>query len=530
MDIKSLETSHSWRESLQALFQRHVFYMLLLGFSAGLPLLLIFSSLSLWLGEAGIEKSAVTYFSWAALGYSFKFVWAPLVDCLPIPFLTKTLGLRRSWLLVAQVGIICAIVLMAMSNPALENDLMWMAFGAVLLGFSAATQDISIDAYRIEAVSADLQGLMSSAYIAGYRLGMIVTGAGALYLASYFGSTSEQYNYSAWQLTYFIMALFGFVGVVATFLIQEPIKRASEFTHSANEYLGLLGAFVICATGFVACFYVSGDALQPAKDALAVLLNNHAFSGFLIELLRLALALLVVFLLGRLTVRLGIANRQMLTSSYVSPIKQFFDDYGVKTAWLLLALIGLYRISDIVLGVMSNLFYQDLGFTKIEIANAVKFFGLLMTIIGGFLGGVLVMRIGVMRILWFSALLVVVTNLMFVLLYFTGKNIPVLYAVVSADNLVAGIATAAFIAFLSSLVNVQFTAMQYAIFSSLMTLIPKVLAGYSGSIVENIGYPGFFIFTGLIGVPILALVILVQKSLEARDKELHSASLKHVSE
>lgn len=520
MDIQSLKAQHTWSESLKALFQRQVFFMLLLGFSAGLPLMLIFSSLSLWLGEAGINKSTVTYFSWAALGYSFKFVWAPLVDCLPLPVLTKALGLRRSWLLLAQVGIISAICIMASSNPIIESDLTWMALGAVLLGFSAATQDISIDAYRIEVASADMQGLLSAAYIAGYRVAMIVAGAGALYLASYLGSTTEQYLYEAWQYTYYVMAMFGLVGVIATFLISEPIKRESQFSHSANEYLGLLMAFLVCVAGFVVCFSLSSDLSDQLKILLGEALNNKALSGFVVELLRLAVALFVAVVLGKLCIVTGVVNRLMLSNSYVSPVKQFFDDYGVETAWLLLALIGLYRISDIVLGVMSNLFYQDLGFTKVDIANAVKFFGLAMTIIGGFLGGLWVMRHGVMRVLFISALLVVITNMMFIALYFTGKNVFVLYAVVSADNLVAGIATAAFVAFLSSLVNVQFTAMQYAIFSSLMTLIPKVLAGYSGSIVESIGYPGFFIFTGLVGLPILALVVLAQRSLDIHEHEV----------
>ncbi|MGR6870787.1 AmpG family muropeptide MFS transporter [Pseudomonas sp. HK3] len=519
--IKSLEVKHSWSESFKALFQRQVFFMLLLGFSAGLPLMLIFSSLSLWLGEAGINKSTVTYFSWAALGYSFKFVWAPLVDCLPLPFLTKLLGLRRSWLLLAQLGIISAICLMASSNPVIETHLTWMAIGAVLLGFSAATQDISIDAYRIEVASADMQGLLSAAYIAGFRIAMIVAGAGALYLASYLGSTKEQYLYEAWQLTYFTMALLGLVGVFATFLISEPIKRESQFSHTANEYLGLLGAFFICVAGFVVCFYLTRDVSNQLKAVLSDVLSNKALSGFIIELLRLSFALMVAFVFGKLCIVTGVANRQMLVNSYVSPVKQFFDDYGVKTAWWLLALIGLYRISDIVLGVMSNLFYQDLGFTKVEIADAVKFFGLAMTIVGGFMGGVWVMRYGVMRVLFVSALLVVITNMMFIVLYFAGKNMMVLYAVVSADNLVAGVATAAFIAFLSSLVNVKFTAMQYAIFSSLMTLIPKVLAGYSGSIVESIGYPGFFIFTGLIGLPILVLVVMVQRSLDITERSVN---------
>lgn len=517
MDIKSLEAQHGWRESIQALFQRHVFFMLLLGFSAGLPLLLIFSSLSLWLGEAGIEKSAVTYFSWAALGYSFKFVWAPLVDCLPVPILTRLLGLRRSWLLVAQAGIISAICIMAMTDPSIENQLTWMAIGAVLLGFSAATQDISIDAYRIEAVAPDMQGLMSSAYIAGYRVGMIIAGAGALYIAEYLGSSKAHYDYVAWQYTYLIMAMFGLVGVIATLLISEPIKRESKFNHSPKEYSGLLVAFLICVSGFVTCFSLSSDVAGQLKGQMAHWLDNKALAGFLVELLRLAFAVFIVFILGKLTVAVGIANRVMLNNSYISPVRQFFDDYGFKTAWILLALIGLYRISDIVLGVMSNLFYQDMGFTKTEIADAVKLFGLIMTIVGGFVGGILVMRLGVMRVLFLGALLVVITNLLFIVLLYSGKNFYIMYAVVSADNLVAGIATAAFVAFLSSLVNVQFTAMQYAIFSSLMTLIPKALAGYSGSIVESIDYIGFFIFTGLIGLPILFLVMLAKKSLEIRE-------------
>ena len=168
--LNKIDSQHSWKESLEALLQKDVLYMLLLGFSAALPLLLIFSSLSLWLGEAGIEKSAVTYFSWAALGYSFKFVWAPLVDCLPIPVLTRMLGLRRSWLLVSQLSIVLAISIMAVTDPAIESQLVYMALGAVLLGFSSATQDISIDAYRIESVTADMQAIASSSYIAGSRI------------------------------------------------------------------------------------------------------------------------------------------------------------------------------------------------------------------------------------------------------------------------------------------------------------------------------------------------------------------------
>lgn len=512
--LKKIDTQHSWKESLFALMQKDVIYMLLLGFSAGLPILLIFSSLSLWLVQAGIEKSAVTYFSWAALGYSFKFVWAPLVDSLPIPFLTRLLGLRRSWLLVSQLSIVAAILTMASTNPAVENQLIYMALGAVLLGFSSATQDISIDAYRIESVSADMQAIVSSGYMAGYRLGMIVAGAGALYLASYFGTTKEAYVYESWRYTYQIMSLFMLVGICATFLISEPIKREKAFSYEPIEYLGLLFAFSMAVCAFIACFVLTSDMSYSLKNYIAELINNKSLAGFLIELFRLALAISVAVLIAKLLIKTRWVSSELIENSYVSPIRQFFEDYGTSTALLLLALIGLYRISDIVLGVIANVFYQDMGFSLDEIATAVKFFGLVMTLLGGFLGGIFAMKYGVMKVLFAGALLVVVTNLMFILLFYTGHNLPILYLVVSMDNLVAGISSAAFIAFLSSLVNVQFTAMQYAIFSSLMTLIPKALAGYSGSIVDSLGYVPFFIIASCIGLPILVLVYLANKKLK----------------
>ena len=514
--LKKIDMQHSWKDSLFALMQKDVLYMLMLGFSAGLPLLLIFSSLSLWLVQAGIEKSAVTYFSWAALGYSFKFVWAPLVDSLPIPILTRLLGLRRSWLLVSQLSIVVAILMMAFTNPALEDQLTYMALGAVILGFSSATQDISIDAYRIESVTADMQAIVSSSYMIGYRLGMIVAGAGALYLANYFGTTKEHYVYNSWRYTYQIMALFMLVGLGATCLISEPIKRDKAFAYEPKAYLGLLFVFSIAVATFIACFIFTSDISQSIKSDLATLMNNKNLAGFVVELMRLVSASSMAIIMAKFLIQTRVVNAELIKNSYVSPIRQFFEEYGSSTALLLLALIGLYRISDIVLGVIANIFYQDMGFSLDEIAGAVKLFGLIMTLLGGALGGILAMRYGVMRILFAGALLVVVTNLMFILLFYAGHHLPMLYVVVSMDNLVAGISSAAFIAFLSSLVNVQFTAMQYAIFSSLMTLIPKALAGYSGSVVDSLGYVPFFIIASCIGLPILVLVYLANKKLKLR--------------
>jgi len=491
--------------------------MLFLGISAGVPLLLIFSSLSLWLREAGVERSVVTYFSWAALGYSFKFVWAPLVDKLPVPILTKILGRRRAWLLFSQIMIILAIAIMAFTNPT-SVTLSTMAIGAVLLGFSSATQDIVIDAYRIEFANSDLQALMAAYYITGYRIGMLIAGAGALFLASYWGSTMQSYNYLAWKWSYLVMAGVMLIGVITTLMISEPnIQRVDHSLDNKNDYLGFLLLFVLAVTGFVASFYFSSGASQAIKPWLTEILANQHLSGFMIELVRLTVALSVAFVVAKLVIQVGVIKQEIVEQTYIVPVKDFFQRYGWSLAWLLLALIGLYRISDIVLGVISNVFYQDLGFTKVEIATVVKTFGLLMTILGGFLGGLLAVRFGVMRILFLGAVLSALTNLLFMILASMGHDLPMLYLVISADNLSAGLASAAFIAFLSSLTNISFTAVQYAIFSSLMTLLPKVLGGYSGTMVEAMGYQQFFLITAFMGLPVLILIFWANKHFDLKD-------------
>ena len=511
-------SQNSWLDTIQAFQHPRVITMLFLGFSAGVPILLIFSSLGLWLREAGVSKSSVTFFSWAALGYSFKFVWAPLVDKLPIPFISKLLGRRRSWMLLSQISIIIAILWMAQTNPTDPSSLTMMALAAVLLGFSSATQDVVIDAYRIESADINLQTLMSSTYIAGYRIGMLVAGAGALFLASYFGSDIKNYNYQAWQYSYSIMAAVMLVGIATTLIIKEPEARADTINYSAKDYLRFLILFLICVTGFVAVFYFSSDLVKNIKSSLTVIFSNKHIAGFLVELLRLVSAIAVAVLLAVLQIKAGIVKKQMAVETYVNPILDFFKRYGVGLAILILALIGFYRVSDIVMGIVANLFYQDLGYSKIEIASVVKTFGLFMTIAGGFLGGLLSVRFGVMKILFLGALLSSVTNILFMLLAQIGYNVPMLYVVISADNLSAGLASAAFVAFLSSLTNIKFTAMQYALFSSLMVFFPKMLGGYSGMMVEGLGYSKFFLITALIGIPVLFLVLIAAKKLELKQE------------
>lgn len=506
--------SHGWGETFRLFCHPRVVTMLFLGFSAGIPILLIFSSLSLWLREAGAERAAVTYFSWAALGYSFKFVWAPLVDRLPLPWLTRLLGRRRAWILAAQGGIILSILAMSAIDPAAgDTPLAWMALAAVMLGFSSATQDIVIDAFRIESASAELQAMMSATYIGGYRVGMLLAGAGSLYLADWFGTAADAYRYEAWQSTYRVMAAAMLVGVATTLAVREPPRSGDEADLvETRDQARFLLLFALCAAAFIGLFilggYVGADvkALVAAGDSLVV--------AFLVEAARLALAALSAWVAAMLLVRAGLVDYRLVERSYLLPIRDFFARYGWSLAWILLALIGLYRISDIVLGVISNLFYQDLGYTKSEIATAVKTFGLLMTLAGGFVGGLLAFRYGVIRILFLGALLSAITNLLFMLLASIGHDMVWLYLVISADNLSAGIASAAFVAFLSSLTNVSFTAMQYAIFSSLMTLLPKLLGGYSGSMVDALGYPGFFLLTAILGIPVLVLIIVAARRFE----------------
>ncbi len=508
--MSDIKMQRSWHDTVLLMFDRKVFIMLFLGFSAGLPILLIFSSLSLWLKDAEISRSTITFFSWAALGYSFKFIWAPLVDNLKIPYITRLLGRRRSWMLVSQIAIIISIVLMAFSEP--TSALMLTAVAAVMLGFSSATQDIVIDAYRIESAQGDMQSMLSSAYITGYRIGMIVAGAGALYIAGWLG-TEGVYTPHAWTTAYLCMAVAMLVGVATTLIINEPQRyRESHSVFDNNRnVLAFLGCFGVCVGMFISVFTASDGLI----NSLELWINQHFFdnqslSRFIAASLRLWLSIGFAALTGWLLIKLKTVPREMLVEGYVYPVTNFFTKYG-KTAVLVILLIGVYRMSDIVMGVIANLFYSDLGFTKIEIASYSKTYGLIATIAGGFLGGIIAIRHGVYKALLIGAILSAATNILFAFMVSADKSGSILLMTITADNISAGIATAAFVAYLSSLTSVSFTAMQYAIFSSLMTLFPKLLAGYAGGMSQELGYESFFYLTAIMGIPAIILVLILIK-------------------
>lgn len=526
MAVKDAEP-RSWTETFRAWMHPRVLTMFFFGFSAGLPILLIFSTLSVWLREAGVSRSAVTFFSWAALGYSFKFVWAPIIDRMPLPVLTRRLGRRRAWLLASQLLVMAAIFWMASVDPATSRkDLTVMALAAVLLGFSSATQDIVIDAYRIECAEQSLQGLLSASYIAGYRVGMLVAGAGSLFLAAYLGTSRSEYVYQAWRLTFAAMGFCMLVGLATTLLVPEPDRDARAVGHdySHSKYARFFALFLCAAGGFALTFFLAGSAASWLQGKMAGLLPFSAgLSGFAFEALRLAVALTAALALARTLVWAGLVDRAMVQGTYVEPIAEFFRRYGMRTAVLVLALVGFYRISDIVLGVISNVFYLDVGFGKNEIASITKTFGLLMTLAGGFAGGMLTLRYGILRILFAGAVLSAGTNLLFMLLAMRGPDPVLLTVVIAADNLAAGLASSAFVAFLSGLTSVSFTAIQYAVFSSLMSLFPKLIGGYSGTMVSGLGYPIFFSLTAAMGLPVLLLIWLVRDlSIGTKDKGTES--------
>lgn len=491
--------------------------MLFLGFSAGLPILLIFSTLSVWLREAGVERSTVTFFSWAALGYSFKFVWAPIIDRLPFPFLSARMGRRRGWLLVSQVCVILAMLWISLFDP--KSALVMTAVGAILIGFSSATQDIVIDAYRIESAGTELQSMLSSMYIAGYRIGMLVAGAGSLWLADWWGQGT--YDVSVWANVYRTMALMMLVGIATTFIIKEPeVKEPKDSAfRGTTDYVRFLLVFCFAMSAFIAGFFFTASLSHTIKQVLV----DHwgwakQLAGFVTETGRLIFSILLGSLATWGAVRARIVPFSHIKETYVDPMADFFQRYGTAALAILL-LVGTYRISDILMGVIANLFYLDIGFTKAQIATYTKFWGLWATLGGGFLGGILSIRYGVIRILFVGAFLAAATNILFAYVAGQGPDEMLLLMVIIADNGSAGIAAAAFVAYLSSLTSVSFTAIQYALFSSIMTLFPKILAGYSGSVVDNIGYPMFFIGTAIVGIPVLFLIIWTHRLMNARTRD-----------
>nr|WP_198929200.1 MFS transporter [Marinobacter sp. X15-166B] len=426
--------------------------LLFLGFSAGLPYLLVFSTLNARLADVGVQTATIGFFSWLGITYSIKVFWAPVVDRLKLPLLDHWFGKRRSWILLAQAGVALGLYLMAQVDAAAAPGL--MVWCGLLVAFSSATQDVAIDAYRIEIADSRLQAALAATYIFGYRLALLVAGAGALYLAEFW----------SWQVSYEVMALLVGVGVVTVLLVREP---------AVNHF--------------------------SAADDIAARVEQETLKR--------------THMNPRLARLAG-----WFSAAVAGPFVDFFRRYR-ELALLILVLVAVYRISDIAMGVMANPFYLNfMGFSKTEVANVTKIFGFFMTILGSLVGGLLVVRHGVRPILVLGAVMTAATNLLFVVIAQQPPDIVWLGVVVSADNLSGGIANVALIAWLSSLTSSAFTATQYALFSSLMTLPGKFIGGFSGVVVAGFGYGGFFVVSAIMGVPAIVLAMYILRRGERMDR------------
>ena len=487
-----------WKKSLLIYKDIRVIRMLFFGFSSGLPILLIFSTLSLWLKSAGIDRSTITLFSWAGLAYSFKFLWAPLIDKIPISYLTTKFGHRRSWLILSQLTLMILFISIGFVDP--QNNLFIMALLIVCIGFSSATQDAMIDTFRIESAPQNLQSAMSGTYIIGYRLGMISAGAGSLMLASWFGGDNQIYNVYAWQKTYMLMAILQSVGLLCCFMSPEPISPRKLITDNRDR-LRLINVFFISLLGFILVY----NFFPEWKG------NDPVIKGFFI-FLQFTFAFSTIIFSFFISVRFNFIQKSILTSTFWDPLNDFIKKYG-STAIIILIIIGFYRVADVVMGVVANIFYSDKGYTLNQIATFSKFWGLIATIFGGLIGGVLSSKYNNYLILLLGAILAASTNLLFALLAILEPKSIYLMIVIIADNISAGIASVAFVAFLSSLTNRDFTTTQYALFTSFMLFFPKIIGGYSGTIVDNFGYVSFFIATALIGLPVIILIVIFKNKL-----------------
>ncbi len=557
-------------EALAVFFDRRALVMLALGFAAGLPNLLLFDTLSVWLRQAKIPLDVIGLFSLVTITYAVKFLWAPIVDRVRIPGLHRLLGKRRSWMLLAQAGIVLGIWAIAANAPVVaaavagnvegavqpepDLSLLWIvAVCATLTAVFGATQDIAIDAWRIEVAAVERQGAMAAAYQWGYRLAVVVSGAAPLLLASRIG----------WSGAYSAMALVMAVGILGVLLAPReksidlpPLPAAT--TPPWAEALEWVGRLVVVVFG--ACFI--GAGLSGKAEPITFLFTAAGMTDFAASVSAIwttkpwgVIWQVIGTLFGLVIVAAGtypvIKSRPSayFAGTLKEPLEDFFKRYK-NTGLMILAMICVYRISDFVLNLM-GVFYTDVGFTLDEIAGARKLFGVLMSVAGIGIGGWAVARFGLMRPLIVGAILQPLSNIAFGSLVFTGPWLPGLYACIAIDNISAGIAGTCLIAYMSSLTSLGFTATQYALFSSLYALPGKILAAISGRIVEGAiaafsagesewlrgwftgmapssfarlseergiapeafaaGYMTFFIYTGIIGVLALVFAIAVMR-------------------
>lgn len=432
-----------WADALLVYGQPRVLLVSLFGFSSGLPFLLTGGTLNAWMAQTGISLTAIGFFGLVSIAYSLKFLWAPVVDRVPLPLLTVWLGRRRAWMLISQLLIVGGILAMSRTDPVTE--VWWLVFWAVFVAFASATQDIALDAYRTEILETSQLGAGIAIWVAAYRIATIMAGAGAFIIADHQG----------FSVAYTAMAGLMCIGILTTLFAPEPEKTITR----------------------------ESVALETAAKNF---LDNHGHLPFLIR--RIA---------------------SQIYGAVICP----FAEFMTRPHWpIILLFVALYKYGDVLVGAMANPFYINIGFSLTEIGQVTKLFGVIMTIIGGFLGGAFVVRVGILRALLIGGILQALSNIMFIIQAKVGYSLPMLAVTIGVENITSGLATAAFVAYLSSLCNFAYTATQFALLSSLMAIGRTVLGSFSGLIADTVGdWATYFAITTGAALPGLFLLLWLIK-------------------
>ncbi len=406
-----------WRDALAVYEDRRLLVILLMGFSSGLPLLLTLSTLSYWLSKLGVDRTSIGLFASVGLPYSLKFLWAPFLDQIRPPFL----GRRRGWAIVIQLCLAASIVALGFTDPSINP--WWTAAAAIVVAFFSASQDIVIDAYRIEILPEEEQGAGAAATQVGYRFGLLAAGAGALALA----------DFVAWHWVFIMLAALVGVGMIAFLIGAEP------------------------------------DVPPVAR--------HETFATWFAD-------------------------------SVIAPIADFLGRRG----WVVILLFVLcFKVGEAISGTMATPFYVEMGFSGVEIAAVSKVFGIIATLAGTLVGGLVVARFGIMRALLLGGVLQALGILLFAVLAMKGHDMLWLTIAIGGDNFVGGLGSAAFVAYLSALCNVAFTATQYALLTSFMAVGRTLLSSGSGWLATQLGWTMFFVVSTGLAIPGLILLLWLMR-------------------
>lgn len=425
-------------------FQSRLAIIALLGFSCGIPYFLTASTLAIWLNELGYDYTTIGFFAIASLPYSLRFVWAPFIDRMPIPYLTQFLGRRRAWLILSQMGLILCLFSFNLTGPSLEL--------AILTTFFAATQETTFLTYQMETLEKNQYGPGEAVGIMGARMGMLVGGAGAIYLSVMFD----------WETVYLIMAACVLVGTITTLSISEPKPIINKETLEQEKKIS---------------DYLHSHPLLNKKIAIAL---------------------------------------SWMHAAIICPFLDFIKQPG----WIgAIAIMFFYKFGANIIGSMPNMMYLELGFSKEEIAEATKLFGMITSICGGLIGGALIARIGFLRSLIYFGILHMVATSMYILTYYAGHDLQVLYVSVAIEHFTQGLRTAALFAYQLTLSNPVYAATQIALLTSIVNAGRTIFSSFSGYLVISLGWVHFYNLAIIASVPailICAYMMRMENKLNSR--------------